>query len=235
MLSHLWSLAIEEQFYLVWPTVVYLMPRRGLGPLCVVLAVGALGLRCLLATWGCDVEDAHRLTPARLDTLLLGALLALAIRNDGWRTWCQRWMPRLGWSAVAGVVVLAPFTHGFDHREPVVYTVGWSLTALIACALVWAAATAERGVLHRAFGWGWLRAYGRYSYGIYLWQSLLAETLPGPWLKALLNRSETAYRVGVFTFPLVLALAVIPVVWLSWNCLEQPCLRLKDRFRYAGR
>ncbi len=235
LLSHLWSLAVEEQFYLVWPALVYLVPRRGLAPLCAVLAVGALGLRCGLAHYGLDMEYAHRLTPARLDTLLLGALLAQAVRSERGLAWCRTWMPRLGLAAAVGILVLSRGTHGFDMFDPLVYAVGWSLTAVLSAAIVFAAATAPKGRGQRLLTARWLQSFGRYSYAIYLLHPLVQQLLPYYWIGFLKRQSETLYWAGLLTFPLVVILGGYGLGWLSWHLLERHFLRLKDRFQYAAR
>ena len=76
-LSHFWSLAIEEQFYLVWPAVVYLLSARQLRNACGVLIAGGLGLRGWFAIHGASAEFLHSITFLRLDTLAFGALVAL--------------------------------------------------------------------------------------------------------------------------------------------------------------
>jgi len=235
LVRHLWSLAVEEQFYLVWPALVYLVPRRWLAPLCAALALGALGLRCAFAGYGLDMEYAHRLTPARLDTLLLGALLAQAVRSDRWLAWCRTWMPRLGIVAAIAILVVARGTRGFDMYHPVVYTIGWSFTALLSGAIVFAAATAERGRLQRLLTARWLQSFGRYSYAIYLLHPLVQQLLPYYWIGFLKRHSDTLYWAGLLTFPLVVALGGYGLGWLSWHLLEKHFLRLKDRFAYAPR
>jgi peptidoglycan/LPS O-acetylase OafA/YrhL len=233
LLDHLWSLAVEEQFYLFWPALVYVVPRRRLAPVCVVLAVGALALRCALAAHGFEMEDAHRLTPARLDTLLLGALLALAIRSERWLAWCRTWMPRVGWAAVVALLILARGTNGFDAFEPLTYTAGWSLTALLSGAIVFAAATPGGGLLRRMFGWRWLRSFGRYSYAIYLLHPLITQLVSFHWLRYLKDQPAAVYWLGVLAFPPAVALGGWAMAWVSWHVLERPFLRLKDHFAYA--
>ena len=67
--SHTWTLAIEEQFYMLWPLMVCTVPRRGLALLCAAIAVGSVALRDMGMSW--DV------LPARCDGFAMGALLAL--------------------------------------------------------------------------------------------------------------------------------------------------------------
>ena len=75
LLSHFWSLAVEEQFYIVWPWMVYFMPRRPIAWFNATIALGALILRIVMYMNGADFETIHRITPCRLDTLMTGAYL----------------------------------------------------------------------------------------------------------------------------------------------------------------
>ena len=77
-LSHLWSLAIEEQFYLIWPAVVWFVPPGRLKWICIALAVTAAGLRPFA---GSQDQAAYRLTPCRMDSLALGAFVAIGMRH----------------------------------------------------------------------------------------------------------------------------------------------------------
>jgi peptidoglycan/LPS O-acetylase OafA/YrhL len=73
--AHLWSLSVEEQFYLIWPVIVFAISRAALIRLTIGLAVGALALRLTFVAMQVSWEAAYVLLPARMDALALGALL----------------------------------------------------------------------------------------------------------------------------------------------------------------
>ena len=83
MVIPLWSLSVEEQFYLVWPLVVCRLSERGLVRLCVGIVAGALLLRLSLTAAGVDWSWLYFVTPARADSLAAGALLALLAAPSG--------------------------------------------------------------------------------------------------------------------------------------------------------
>lgn len=79
-LSHLWSVAVEEQFYLAWPLVVALLSTRSLRRLCIAIVVVAPALRLAASVAGVDAHSINWLTPLRLDALALGGLAAIMVR-----------------------------------------------------------------------------------------------------------------------------------------------------------
>jgi peptidoglycan/LPS O-acetylase OafA/YrhL len=231
-LSHLWSLAIEEQFYLVWPAVVWLVPRRRLSWLCAALAAGAFATRCWMSASGASTESIYRMTPCRLDCLAVGAFLAIGIRD--FRPLLDRWAPRVSLVCAAGFLVVAAVSPGPVWSDLPMRTVGASLLAVGYGCLVFRAATSQNGWMHRFLSNRALRQLGKYSYGMYVLHAT-------PW-------EMTAFFVrglGHGTLPQALILAIkyaylpglvagsFAIAWLSWRFLEHPFLALKSRLPYG--
>jgi len=233
-LGHFWSLAIEEQFYLVWPLVVLAFGRRQLMVVCVACFVGALALRTVLPQL-MDPLAAYVLTPARMDTLATGALVALLVRDPVGRIHLARWAPGIacvgiGWLALIFVV------HRGLGDDPAIQTVGYSVIALTFGALI-ATSLDRRAVpwLRRILSSTPLRFFGTYSYGLYvlhqpimLWFTeqglqagnfplLLGSKLPG----------AMVYAVVTVGLSIVFALA-------SWYLWERPFLRMKRFLPYKA-
>jgi len=103
LVSDTWSLAVEEQFYLIWPAVVLLSSRRTLVGICLACIVGAIafrtGLRLAHVPWVANVV----LTPARMDSLTMGALVALAVRGPSGLARVARFCPAGGCGGCGGV------------------------------------------------------------------------------------------------------------------------------------
>ena len=165
--EHTWSLAIEEQFYLVWPLLVLLAgPKRllwiaGLGTLC------SLAFRIWLTTHGADYAKTLVLTPAHLDGVMLGSMLAVLIE---WQPDEPQKLRRLLLAAVGVAVVglaataVAPLNYATKHYA---LTVTWA--SLLFAAMIGLTVTGRPGSwLERIFGNRVLRFVGFYSYGLYL-------------------------------------------------------------------
>jgi len=239
-----WSLAIEEQFYLVWPFVVLALSRRALTWVAGSLVAIALAVRCGLAASGAPSVASFALPFARMDCLAAGALLALALRS-------QRGLPsrRTGYAVLAGlgVALLAmsvPFG-GLRWGQTHVHTVGFTLvavafTALVALALpttspdriadTSGSGDPRSGPLRRALGFGPLRFLGKYSYGLYIVHGPIAtftKLVYDPQQMPLVMGSAIP-RVAVHVL-LASVFSVVAAI-VSWNLLERHFLKLKHYF-----
>jgi peptidoglycan/LPS O-acetylase OafA/YrhL len=232
-LAHFWSLAVEEQFYLLWPAVVFLCDRRTLPRLCLGLIVGALLLRTGLAVSGRPLA-AYVLMPARMDALAFGAVLAAARCDPVLWAIARRWARPMGTAAAASLTALFLVEGVLDAEATAVQTIGFTLTAALSAALLVVAVEGDRRSLPvRMLASRPLRFLGRYSYGLYVFHHLLVFGLAGHLL--LLERTPRlagSQLPGQLLFLVVATSASIGVALLSWYCYEQPFLRLKRFFPY---
>jgi peptidoglycan/LPS O-acetylase OafA/YrhL len=243
--AHFWSLAIEEQFYFLWPLLALKAPRRALVPVTIALALFCIGTR---AAMGIDMhilertsheaaeqvaKIAYRATPTHMDGLLFGALLAIIGWDKGsWlaRAWKRLRGAILGLTSVA-ILGLFVLTHGFNDYDGRVIVVGYASLALFFASVV---SIAVDGSLSPPFlkllTSRPLRACGRVSYGMYLlhWP-LVAFSVPTleRWQEAASPMTGIAVGLGV----LVVGIGVTYVLAeVSFRFVENPFLRLKERF-----
>jgi peptidoglycan/LPS O-acetylase OafA/YrhL len=217
-LFHTWSLAIEEQFYLVWPLVVLFCLYRWRGSLrplalvAAVVSVVSVVLMPLLFVPG-NEGRAYLATDTRAHQLLIGALLAMALRTDTLRARSERWAPRVAPFAALAIAAAVLFAPG-PETSRFLYD-GGSLGFAVCVAVVIAAVMAP--------GRSWLKAVlalaplvwvGRMSYGIYLWH------VP---IRAMISNSET----GLYGPWLLVArvVATLAVAALSYFLVEMPIRR----------
>jgi peptidoglycan/LPS O-acetylase OafA/YrhL len=216
--DHLWSLAIEEQFYLVWPLIV----------LCVIVRLDARRARVICAltgaavsalvmviqyTPGGDPSAVYYGTDTHASALLIGAALALAWPLRRLAAIPAAHTVRLDMAGIAGLVVLAWAVGHFSGGDPVVYPVGLLLAALAAAGLI--AAAAGHGVIAALTSIQPLRWVGVRSYGIYLWHwpvialgtALAGRRASSPWLWSV----ETGVTIALAS--------------ASWRFIETPIMR----------
>jgi peptidoglycan/LPS O-acetylase OafA/YrhL len=244
-----WSLAIEEQFYLVWPAVVFFFSRSTLLRICVGAIAFSIAFRCWLFYTGVNPVALHVLTPSRLDALAVGAFIALVVRNEGGldrlASAAKVVIPVLG-ILLVGDAAFRYVTHSgregeeglFSANLPEVQTVGLTVIAIFfGAVLVRAVAASRREIdepnakrsrLVRLFESPLLRSFGKYSYAMYLFH------LP---LRALVRDSTLSNKqlptIGGTEIPAQFLFTVVCIAftyagaWLSWNLYEKHWLALK--------
>jgi len=217
LLRHLWSLAVEEQFYLLWPPLFLLalrLRRRAAVPIVVGLAaLGSTVLMWVLFTPGTDTSRVFYGTDTRAAPILIGVLLAFLWRPGALPDVRNRVRARLalegaGVLGLAGVLYAFIAIHDYDQAT---YRGGF-LVLSICSALLLAAIVHPRCVLRRLFSLRIPRWIGERSYGIYLWHwPVLAFTRPG-------------VDVHIARGPLALIQAAITVAIaeVSYRFIEQP-------------
>lgn len=220
--GHLWSLSVEEQFYLVWPVFVLYFPRRRLA-LAFLAVIGFGPLFRLFVGVSYSVKPAVYLMPGCLDSLGLGALLAWFWAHPEWVGFRQK---LCRWSLVAGVVLVA--AHAANVQWDVSFRF-WLLArdfgpALIFFWLVNRAAEGFRGPLGKLLEFRPLLYIGTISYGMYLYHNFL------PWLCELADMPLPEH--GIMRFAVLLPLTFATAA-LSWHLFERPLNDLKDRFPYV--
>lgn len=222
-----WSLGVEEQFYLVWPIVVLLCTPRQLIGVCLAAVLAAPALRVGLTLAGHEFPAVYMLTPARMDAFAIGGLVAVLGRQPGGLASLAEWPKRVFPVGVAILVGIAIRQTSFNSSGRLMETLGYSVAALTFGSAVVLALTSERVAI--ALNWPVLRHMGKYSYAIYLIHAPLWEFV-GPRLP-----SPTLWGSGL-PAQLLAYLVMLPLLmtlgWLSWTLLEQHILSLKRFLEY---
>jgi peptidoglycan/LPS O-acetylase OafA/YrhL len=212
LLGVTWSLAIEEQFYLVWPLVVRFCSESQLRRIALgVICVSPL-LRFYLSLHSVNI---YSNTFCRLDGLMAGAFLALIVRSSSF-------VPsKYLWAAWITLFVSAPLALALDalHIRWIVF----SLVSLAAVSFAYLGLFSKQRFLQSLLTNRLLVYTGTISYGIYV-----LEKIPHDFVKAL-----SLERYALIVFPIT-AVATFALAVLSWNLLEKPFLKLKRFFNESN-
>jgi len=234
--QHFWSLAIEEQFYLVWPFMVVLVyRRRSLILLSAAVIVAAAALRGVLYRHGLGTMANYVNTLTRADALAMGAIVALLVRNPIDAGRLKRY-------AVWIALVAAPFgvlvvTQGSGRPAWMRWglpqqILGYSIVAAtFAATLALCVTSSPRSFLNRFFGRSPLRFMGRYSYGIYLIHLPLDTAARSLHVHvATLAQYLGGITPALFAYAILAGGTTVILALLSWHVLERPFLLLKRHF-----
>jgi peptidoglycan/LPS O-acetylase OafA/YrhL len=230
-LSHLWSLAVEEQFYLVWPALIAVVPSRHRLRLTIIAFLTALSLRLIFIHYD-NIIAAYVLMPCRMDAPAPGAYSAVRAGRDGSPARLLRWSRPLAIATTLAIALLWMLRGDFWQRDPVVAGVGFSLVALLSgCIVVFAIALPRQHLLVRGLSSRPLRRIGEVSYGMYIIHFALLKVLflpitPVERLAPILGSEEA---VILLRFGIVVAVSYA-LARLSWHVLERPFLNLKRHF-----
>jgi peptidoglycan/LPS O-acetylase OafA/YrhL len=235
-IDHFWSLAIEEQFYLVWPFIVFLASGRALLRISFFAIAASIALRNLPAVQA--VQAVHHgfiycLTPFRVEPLAWGAVVALLVRQSGfervWRGWTAA--ACVAGSALLGIAIAA--SGSVSANSAPMTRLGYSGVALLYAAVVcYAAERSGAGAAGaRALRNPLLVEFGRLSYGIYVLHRPFS-TLVAHGVTTL--SPHTGFALATVTVAAAGIVASYLAARISWRFVEQPFLRLKSRFPYQS-
>jgi peptidoglycan/LPS O-acetylase OafA/YrhL len=226
-----WSLAVEEQFYLIWPAIVALVAPRTLRKVCIAGIMLCIALRIVGVMSGVSGLASSVLPITRGDTLFVGGLLAIEYRRGGllkWSSWAK--IASLGALLLLGAL-MGTYRH-LDYHDAGTAMFGSIAIMVLGASTVVLATSSERAWFAAWLRAGFLRFFGRYSYAIYIVHTAVLAALnyyrPFAALKVFGN---AAFALQVAWAMSYVGLSTL-IAFLSWHLVEKHFLRLKRYFPY---
>jgi peptidoglycan/LPS O-acetylase OafA/YrhL len=229
-LGHLWSLSLEEQFYLLWPPLLFLLRKReNILRACIIGIIFSVALRAVMVLHPVGKLDVYNELPTQLDGLLAGGLLALLLRSEKQYSILRPKVLRVAIAVATLVVGACVYTGHTSHwSNPTMRLYGYFAATVVFFAVI-ALSLRPDTWTHRVGSWRLLRLLGRYSYGFYLWHQL-----PENFYVSVIHKAQAMVPViggplgAAAVFAMSLACAVA-----SYHLIELPFLRMKKFFAYG--
>jgi len=232
--SHFWSLAVEEQFYFVWPFLILFIPRRFLPPVIILCIAMGPSFRFLVGVILHANDVAVNVLPfSSLDSLAGGALLAILHRRSiqgGVSSALTKWI--VGGCIACGIayIFLRMAVPVSESMQSTGVFIARTLLAPGLCAVVWYTAKGIKGRIGEMLQWEPVAYVGRISYGLYVFHFFI----PGitAWI---FHRFDFLIweRFGVGTYLLVNIVVLLTLSALSWHFFESRINALKKFFPYT--
>lgn len=231
-MPHFWSLAVEEQFYLLWPLLVHRRSPHSVMRLCLAIAAAGLLFRVAMLLAEFPTEAIYRFLVSRMDALALGGFVAAALRVPSLSAWTLNHPRALLYGGLVTLLAGAAISRGYYFTSAITLSLGYTFLAVAFALLVAAGATADR---LGSIGWATalrsklLRKVAKYSYAMYV-LCIPLHLLVGQQVLIALGL-EAAHSAIVDIAYIVIGTAVTYLAAAaSFHLLEVHFLRLKDRF-----
>jgi peptidoglycan/LPS O-acetylase OafA/YrhL len=224
IVGHLWSLAVEEQFYLVWPMLLLFASRRNVvRRLCVGVFLGSLIFRLWIFGFHLNSEWALYFIVGRAGEMTAGGFLAASLRgSDRERAQIFAAARPVLLSSLAVIMAIVWWANDTDARGPWMATLGITFFSLLFASVI--ALCLKPGWTERVFRVPMLRWLGKVSYGIYVYHLLLYPLFAWVTHQLIPNASGKKY---LFVLAAVATVGTLTTAWVSFAVLESRFLRLK--------
>ena len=237
VIFHFWSLAVEEQFYFIWPFFVYFLSKRQLIWTCFFIIGLSIVSRLALCMLG-DFSYAYTVVYARADTIMMGSLIAI-LKIE----WSNGTLIKIALSSFVALLLLYS-TYLFDFSRPMIAifptwekilhsTLRHFIAGIIISAILMILIKENKTLFHKFFSLPFLKILGKYSYSIYACHVFIVfVVMKSPFgFDHLVMLGVPVLLAAILQFAICSILSLV-VAFLTWHILEVHFLRMKKIFAY---
>jgi peptidoglycan/LPS O-acetylase OafA/YrhL len=227
----MWSLAVEEHFYLFWPAVVFLLTTRQLMVVCFSAMVLALAVRFMFAWQGLPARE---FTLCCIDALAMGGLIAAVVRKERCPNF-YRWSAKcIAAACFVTYMYLYATARTGNWQEQASSIIGASLIGVImTCTVYLVVSPGATPWLKKPLEAAWLRSVGKYSYAMYMFHWTLIPPLMSLFSHFGLSRRIGSPFVAYLPFAICSTIICYLLAVASWHLYEKHFLKLKRFFEYG--
>ncbi len=172
LLDHFWSLAIEEQFYLFWPFLVFICNRKVLGFICLFFIFQSILIRNIFENIGQDYSSSYVFTFARLDAISIGALIAIMIRSEKGKIILEKYTALILTVSTLILILITLINHNFSLKDEYFIRIGYTVIGFFFGSFL-LFALVPNSPINKVSEVRFFRFLGKYSYGIYIYHWLI--------------------------------------------------------------
>lgn len=225
----LWSLSIEEQFYLLWPLVIYLFRNKKLLYFIFFLLSVVIAIRVHMVVREASSLSIYVFTFARLDAILLGSMVSVFIRNEKLRALLEKYNDYFLIGSVILILGIAISFRTFSAYQFVIQSVGYTIIAVFFCCILILVLNKNKNfILDLFFKSKPMIFLGKYSYALYLFHWPLYRLLREP-VQKLCKEAGVQIAANIFTSLVILSLTCLASL-ITWNLFEKRFIQLKSKF-----
>jgi len=226
-LIHFWSLAVEEQFYLFWPLVVWFTRKRPhiFMAICIAIVLQGPFVRGIAISQGIPYPRLYFWTPFRLDSLVWGALAAVSLKLLSEKHLNVFRIGTLYLGAVLLLLIFVDVKGILGWLNPVALIVGnWSM-AMLSCGILLTLVT-RHSLFSKFFAFSPLRWFGKYSYGVYVYHYLFPDL--NSYIRKFVLVHTGSVPLSAMAFIASFFIIGSTFALISYHGFEKHFLRLKD-------
>jgi peptidoglycan/LPS O-acetylase OafA/YrhL len=233
--GYFWSLAVEEQFYLIWPLLIYFVDKKNIIYCTVFVFILSAATRIILLINGFSAASLYCMTNTHMEGLALGAFLAVFIRQDivDITEYHINIIKIFAALLLACMISFAVIRGGFVFWDELVSYMPMTLLAvLFGCLLLIVIYEKENTYIYNIFNNNIIKSFGKFSYALYIIHVPLGrfiKIIGGDILRKCSGGSIIAER---FIFIIISTIASYLLAYMSWHLFEKQVLKLKSKLSY---